>query len=85
MWVYLLHPMAIPMVRAMARLMNLWDFLVVNSLGHYLAVCIVTLLLSWAALHIQLSIKRPGKCGRAWIELNHPALAHNVERLRAAA
>lgn len=83
MWVYLLHPMAIPMVRAMARLMNLWDFLVVNSLGHYLAVCLVTLILSWAALHIQLSIKRPGKCGRAWIELNPPALSHNVERLRA--
>ena len=83
MWVYLLHPMAIPMVRAMARLMNLWSLLVVNSLGHYLAVCLVTLLLSWAALHIQRSIRPHGKCGRAWIELDPSALSHNVECLRA--
>lgn len=46
MLIYLLHPMMIVVVRMAARLMGLWPLLVENSLVHYLAVCISTLLVS---------------------------------------
>ena len=46
MLIYLLHPMMIVVVRMAARLTGLWPLLVENSLVHYLAVCICTLLVS---------------------------------------
>ena len=46
MLIYLLHPMMIVVVRMAARLTGLWPLLVENSLVHYLAVCISTLLVS---------------------------------------
>lgn len=38
--VYILHPVVIIAVRGASRFLGLWDVLVENSLGHYMAVCI---------------------------------------------
>lgn len=74
MLIYLLHPMMIVVVRMAARLTGLWTLLVENSLVHYLAVCISTLLVSLLLLRFWdggkkrfrtlFSGKSPGKGGK---------------------
>lgn len=74
MLIYLLHPMMIVVVRMAARLTGLWPLLVENSLVHYLAVCISTLLVSLLLLRFWdggkkrfrtlFSGKSPGKGGK---------------------
>lgn len=51
--VYLLHPLVIVLVRAVAKLWGLTEFLVANSVGHYLAVCLGSVLLSLLLLRLQ--------------------------------
>lgn len=97
MLIYILHPMMIVAVRMAARLTGLWPLLVENSLVHYLAVCISTLLASLLILRFWddgkkrfrklLSGKSSGKGGkgdrgRAWLEISRENLRHNVEELR---
>ena len=85
MFVYVLHPWVIVLVRGAARQLGLWGLLVENSLGHYLAVCAgsaaaaAVLLLIWARLRPA----RPSDTARAWVEVDSAALRHNAENLRA--
>lgn len=85
MFVYVLHPWVIVLMRGAARQLGLWGLLVENSLGHYLAVCAgsaaaaAVLLLIWARLRPA----RPSDTARAWVEVDSAALRHNAENLRA--
>ena len=85
MFVYVLHPWVIVLVRVAARQLGLWGLLVENSLGHYLAVCAgsaaaaAVLLLIWARLRPA----RPSDTARAWVEVDSAALRHNAENLLA--
>ena len=47
--IYLVHPMMIVVVRAAAKLTHLQSILVDNSLVHFAAVCLASLLFSFAA------------------------------------
>ena len=89
MWIYLLHPAFIVLVRAAARLLHLTGLLVDNSLIHYLAVAILSVAASFALSFLQTRFL-PGRClaktasptSRAWIELDLDALRQNVALLR---
>lgn len=48
MWIYLLHPICIILVRGIAKAAGLTALLVENSAGHYLAVCALSLLAAMA-------------------------------------
>lgn len=83
-WIYLIHPLFIVVVRGAAKVTGLEDLLVQNSLIHYLAVSVLSVL--FAVLIAKLPIFRREKAfqkGRAWIELDRAALRHNVEALHA--
>lgn len=83
-WVYLLHPLCIVLVRGAAKATGTIEFLVGNSIIHFLAV--VLLSVAFSLLIAMLAAFQPGKRfqqGRAWIELNRGALRRNVSALRA--
>lgn len=93
MWIYLLHPAFIVLVRAAAKLLHLTGLLVDNSLIHYLAVSILSAAAGSALSFLQTHFfskqwlerhlaKTASPTSRAWIELNLDALRHNVALLR---
>lgn len=93
MWIYLLHPAFIVLVRAAAKLLHLTGLLVDNSLIHYLAVSILSVAAGFALGFLQMhffSTRRQGQClaktasptSRAWIELDLDALRQNVALLQ---
>ena len=89
MWIYLLHPAFIILVRAAAKLLHLTGLLVDNSLIHYLAVSILSVAAGFALSFLQARFL-PGRClaktasptSRAWIELDLDALRQNVALLQ---
>lgn len=93
MWIYLLHPAFIVLVRAAAKLLHLTGLLVDNSLLHYLAVSILSVAAGFALGFLQMhffSTRWQGRClaktasptSRAWIELDLDALRQNVALLQ---
>lgn len=86
--IYLVHPMMIVVVRAAAKLTHLQSILVDNSLVHFAAVCLASLLFSFAAAMFweRAAGKQHHrtKTERAYIELNLAHLSHNAAALQAA-
>lgn len=86
--IYLVHPMMIVVVRAAAKLTHLQSILVDNSLVHFAAVCVASLLFSFAAAMFweRAAGKQHHrtKTERAYIELNLAHLSHNAAALQAA-
>ena len=80
-WVYLLHPALIAAVRLAAKGLGLVPLLVEDNLIHALAVALLSLA---AGGCLVLAGMRPSPTGRAWIELDLSALAHNLAALRQA-
>lgn len=84
-WIYILHPAMIVVVRGVAKALpgKAAELLVENSLIHYAAVCAGSFV---AALLAAVALARFRKAdferGRAWIELDMAALAHNVRTLQ---
>lgn len=95
LWVYVLHPAFIIVVRGMAKVLHLMPLLVDNSLVHYFVVSILSVCTGFgialftgpvfALLHksFPASFRGPSSRGRAWIELDKAALAGNVEYLQS--
>ncbi len=85
--VYILHPAVILIVRAAARVLGLWDIFVVNSLGHYIAVCAGSAAASAVLLWLWSLIRprRVSDTARAWVEVDLDALRNNAEKLEAFA
>lgn len=83
-WIYILHPAMIVVVRGAAKAVHMTGLLVDNSLGHYLAVTVLSAIaaLGVSLLSIRLSRVRYG-CSRAWVELDMEALGHNADYLKA--
>ena len=81
--VYVLHPAVIIVVRGAARFLGLWDILVENSLGHYVAVCIgsaaAAAVILWVWEHIRRRDVSP--TSRAWVEVDSATLLDNARRL----
>ena len=83
-WIYILHPAMIVVVRGAAKAVHMTGLLVDNSLGHYLAVTVLSVIAAFGVslLTLRLSRRRFG-CSRAWIELDMEALGHNADYLRS--
>ena len=79
--IYLLHPWTIVLIRGAAKLLHLEQWLIVNSLGHFLAVMLCTA--AGAALLCAIRPQRLPQNGRAWRELDLDALRHNARVLQA--
>lgn len=82
-WVYILHPAVIVLIRAVAKALHLLPWLVDQSLAQFLAVSAVSF---GAAYVLALILPRPQRYspkGRAWIELDSQALAHNIAFLQS--
>lgn len=84
MLVYALHPWVIVLVRGAARPLGLWELMVENSLGHYLAVCAGTAAASALILILWQRIRprAPYDKARAWVEVDAAALRQNAAQLR---
>lgn len=85
MVIYIIHPLAIILVRGTAKVLGLEKYLITNSLLHYLAVCILSYV--WGLLYLYITSLRkqenPDIFGRAWIEINLTNLKENVNALKA--
>lgn len=95
LWIYILHPAIIVLVRGAAKVLKLTPILVDNSLLHYLTVAALSVGAGFCAALIQSRLRTayessrgsrvrrcPSPTGRAWIELDREALSHNVSLLR---
>ncbi len=84
LWIYMIHPAVIILVRGAAKYLGLTALFVDNSLVHYAAVWICS---AAAAAVISFMVNRhktkPFCRGRAWMELDHKALQQNVDTLRS--
>jgi serine/alanine racemase len=82
--IYIIHPMCIIIVRGFAKFTNLELFFIQNSILHYLAVCMTSVIFSilFIILHSKRSIKNNFDKGRAWIEINLNHLRYNADYLR---
>lgn len=78
--VYILHPWCIVLVRGGAEVLGLESLFVQNSLGHFTAVLLLSLIMSWLLLSLRPTQLQAG--GRAWREIDLEALAHNAQILR---
>ena len=81
--VYVLHPAVIIVVRGAARFLGLWEILVENSLGHYVAVCIGSAAAAAVILWVWERIRRRdvSPTSRAWVEVDSATLLDNARRL----
>ncbi|NLT14663.1 MAG: serine racemase VanT catalytic subunit [Clostridiales bacterium] len=84
MAVYILHPWAIVLVRAFAKLTGTTGLLVENQLMLYILVCIVSAAAAAVFICLVNSIKKnkPSPTGRAWVEIDLKALIHNAAELQ---
>lgn len=87
--VYLIHPMMILVIRMAAKLLYLQNLLIENSILHYFAVCVSSILFSvvittlWNRCKFKKEKYHPDT-GRAYIELNLNNLEHNAAALQKA-
>lgn len=92
LWIYLLHPFCIILVRGAAKALHAEEFLIGNSFLHYLAVCMISFTTAAAAERCKDRIfkyfpalwgeKPTFDRGRAWVELSRENLKMNVETLK---
>ncbi len=83
-WIYILHPLAIVLIRGTAKVAGLTSLLVENSLVHYFAVSIAAVIFSIAVMMLSTrNVNKGFQQGRAWIELDRNALLYNVDTLRS--
>ena len=85
-WVYIVHPAFIVVVRGFAGALHMEKLLVENSMVHFLAVTLCSFAAAWLLVCIRPGKKGSGLSGkkaRAWVEVDHDALAHNVRFLQS--
>ena len=87
--IYLIHPLMIVVIRTFAKLLDLQNLLVDNSVVHFLAVTLVSVMFSVAAAALRSRFglkqkKHNADTDRAYIEINLENLEHNVEVLSEA-
>ena len=87
--VYLIHPMMIVVIRMFAKVLHLQGLLVDNSVVHFLAVTVASVVFGAVAVALwgqfgRRRKKRHTDTDRAYIEINLENLAYNVAVLKAA-
>ncbi len=87
MLVYILHPLCIIFVRGFAKVLKLEVYLIGNSLIHFIAVTVATIVISVVLIYIKKQLdtykrqSQPERC-RAWAEIDMDRLKHNVNQLK---
>ncbi len=86
-WIYILHPAVIVAVRGAARVLHCTSLFVDNSLLHYIAVTLLSVLAAFLIVVLSgsgkgSSGKKNSECARAWIEVDRSALRKNVEEIQ---
>lgn len=87
LWIYLMHPMMIIVVRFAAKVLHLRPLLVENSLVHFFAVSLLSFVFAAGMVYFEKKIK-PQKehcdeiTDRAYVEINVPNLVHNAKELK---
>lgn len=90
LFIYLIHPAIIVVVRGLAKVTRLQWLLIDNSVVHFLAVSIgsfaaaVMLIMLLNVRYTQKFAYKQGRTDRAWAEINMSNLNHNVQTLRKA-
>ena len=88
--IYIIHPFVIILVRGMAKLLNLQELLINNSIVHFIVVLMISIIASLiCVILLSIPIYKPlttnkpimGERSRAWVEIDLAALEHNVEML----
>lgn len=79
-WMYIVHPIAIVLVRGAGKAAGIGPVVVSNSAGHFLAVTAVSVLL--AVFIVRFTGKKPKSTHRAWAEIRLDSITHNVNELR---
>lgn len=85
--IYIIHPMMIVAVRLLSKLLRLESLLVENSLVHFLAVSLASVVFAFLALAVW-GRCRPAPSGpgdgteRAYLEIDLNDLAHNVKTMK---
>lgn len=87
--VYMIHPMMIVAIRLAAKIVGMQKLLIDNSIIHFAAAAVSSVVFSFAAVWVWNKIKKDNKKnaagkGRAWIELDIENLEHNVNVLQKA-
>lgn len=83
-WIYILHPIAIVLVRGAAKAIGLSSLLIENSLIHYVAVAVLSTAMSmFVVLMSRRLTKKTAKPPRAWAEIRLNHISHNVAELRS--
>lgn len=83
MWVYIIHPLFIVLVRGFAKVVKLTPLLVENSLVHYLVVSFLSICFSiFVTILFGKKNKTSFDTGRAWIELDIKNLRHNYSEFK---
>lgn len=89
--IYIIHPMIIVVIRLAAKLLHMNELLVENSIIHYMAVCLMSIMLGAVIVHLwnkcikeSENEKYSTNMDRAWIEINLDNLRHNVNELKKA-
>lgn len=84
MWIYILHPWCIVLVRGIAKLTTMEAMLVNNSIIHFLTVTVLSVLGAWmCSFTNSKGRKKPFQKERAWVEIDLSNLKHNFLQLKS--
>lgn len=87
---YIIHPMVIVGVRMVAKVIGMEALLIENSVGHYVAVSVITIICSvlFTVVYQKFTGKKKNdfrpEQERAWIEVDIDNLKHNVDAFNQA-
>lgn len=84
MWVYVLHPWCIVLVRGAAKVLHAQRFLVQSGPGHFVAVTALSFLAAWCVCWgiRHFAPEKSASTARAWREIDLSALRHNAQVLQ---
>ncbi|GEC89741.1 serine racemase VanT catalytic subunit [Brevibacillus brevis] len=84
LYVYVIHPLCIVLIRGAAKVTGLTGLFVENSLVHFTLVTVLSFVLSVMAMKVirRFQGEKPDQTGRAWADIHLPHLQHNVREIQ---
>lgn len=81
-WIYILHPVAIILIRGIGKLTGLTYIMVTDSLIYFIAVTLLSIVLAGVTVRVVRFRKKSPKKHRAWAEIHLNHLEHNGLELK---
>ncbi|WP_232698066.1 serine racemase VanT catalytic subunit [Brevibacillus daliensis] len=84
LYVYIIHPMCIVLIRAVGKITGLTQLIVENSLIHFMLVTALSFAISiiWLSIVKRYRGDTLNQTGRAWVEIDFHHLRHNVKEIQ---